>query len=242
MQRFGKKCKRLFVYIMATVAVATHMPCSAYAQDSVSRCNIEVGSAVVGEGLIAAGSLFTFVPVLHGICVDLRDAVQADNHRMLGFDNYIQYLPAAMAVALGIGKGDLRNTLFTTSISHLTGAIMVNGVKWLADVQSPDSSSFNSFPSGHTFTAVVGAELLRRQCGEDCPAIVVVGYVMAATTAFMRVYNNRHWVADLLAGAGIGVLSVDFAYWANCKIQQCLYNKKRTAKATCNDEKGYLLD
>ncbi|HET6542449.1 MAG TPA: phosphatase PAP2 family protein, partial [Chryseolinea sp.] len=28
----------------------------------------------------------------------------------------------------------------------------------------------------------------------------------------MRILNNRHWVSDVLAGAGIGILSTNIAY------------------------------
>jgi hypothetical protein len=27
-----------------------------------------------------------------------------------------------------------------------------------------------------------------------------------------RLYNNRHWVADVVAGAGFGILSVELSY------------------------------
>ena len=29
----------------------------------------------------------------------------------------------------------------------------------------------------------------------------------------MRIYNNRHWIGDVLVGAGVGILSVRVAYW-----------------------------
>ena len=35
---------------------------------------------------------------------------------------------------------------------------------------------------------------------------------MATTVGVMRVLNNRHWVSDVLAGAGIGILSTNLAY------------------------------
>ena len=72
----------------------------------------------------------------------------------------------------------------------------------------------NSFPSGHTFTAFTGAEILRREYGEEYPWIAVAGYAVAVTVAAMRVYNNRHWLGDVCAGAGLGILSVTLAYWA----------------------------
>ena len=38
-------------------------------------------------------------------------------------------------------------------------------------------------------------------------------YAVAVTTGVMRLYNNRHWVNDLLGGAAIGILAANVGYW-----------------------------
>ena len=38
-------------------------------------------------------------------------------------------------------------------------------------------------------------------------------YTIAATVGILRMYNNRHWLNDVLAGAGIGILSAKAALW-----------------------------
>lgn len=90
----------------------------------------------------------------------------------------------------------------------------------------PDGSSRNSFPSGHTATAFVGAELLRREYWEVSPWIGVAGYAVAAGTGFFRMYNNRHWLTDVLSGAGIGILSVEAAYWLYPTISKTFFRKR----------------
>lgn len=62
--------------------------------------------------------------------------------------------------------------------------------------------------------AFTGAELLRREYGKEYPWVAVAGYAVAVLVGAMRVYNNRHWVGDVLAGAGIGIASVTLVYWA----------------------------
>ena len=32
-------------------------------------------------------------------------------------------------------------------------------------------------------------------------------YAVAAGVGFMRMYNGRHWLHDVVAGAGVGILS-----------------------------------
>jgi membrane-associated phospholipid phosphatase len=36
---------------------------------------------------------------------------------------------------------------------------------------------------------------------------------MATATGFLRMYNDKHWFSDVMAGAGIGILSTKIAYW-----------------------------
>ena len=38
------------------------------------------------------------------------------------------------------------------------------------------------------------------------PWYAVGGYAVATFTGVMRVLNNRHWISDVLSGAGIGIL------------------------------------
>ena len=35
---------------------------------------------------------------------------------------------------------------------------------------------------------------------------------MATATGAMRVFNKKHWVSDVVAGAGIGILSAEVGY------------------------------
>ena len=88
-----------------------------------------------------------------------------------------------------------------------------NALKYGIAAERPYSGVFNSFPSGHTYTAFMGAEILRREYGEEDPGIAIAGYTVATSVGIMRIYNNRHWASDVLAGAGIGILSASLTYW-----------------------------
>lgn len=84
----------------------------------------------------------------------------------------------------------------------------------------------NSFPSGHTATAFMGAEFLRKEYWDVSPWIGVAGYAVAAGTGFFRMYNNRHWLTDVLTGAGIGILSTQAAYWLYPTITKTFFRKR----------------
>ena len=49
---------------------------------------------------------------------------------------------------------------------------------------------------------------------------------MATTTAYLRMQNNKHWLSDVVAGAGIGIASTKLAYWLYPKLQRKLFKDK----------------
>lgn len=84
----------------------------------------------------------------------------------------------------------------------------------------PDHSENNSFPSLHTTAAFIGAEFLYQEFKEKSIWYGITGYGLATCTGFLRMYNNKHWLSDVLAGAGIGILSTKLAYWVYPQIRK----------------------
>ncbi|HAO64286.1 MAG TPA: phosphatidic acid phosphatase, partial [Porphyromonadaceae bacterium] len=64
-------------------------------------------------------------------------------------------------------------------------------------------------------TAFVAATILHKEYGMTrSPWFSVGGYALATATGVMRVLNNRHWISDVMAGAGIGIISTELGYFA----------------------------
>lgn len=124
------------------------------------------------------------------------------------------------------GKHHILDKTILTGTAYALMSASINLLKWGTNERRPDGSARNSFPSGHTATAFVGAELLRREYWEVSPWIGVAGYAVATTTGFLRLYNNRHWLTDVIAGAGIGILSVEAAYWLYPSLAKWLFRKR----------------
>lgn len=57
------------------------------------------------------------------------------------------------------------------------------------------------------------ATMLTKEYGSVSPWIGVGAYSVAAATGLMRVANNKHWLSDVLTGAGVGILATEAGYW-----------------------------
>lgn len=161
---------------------------------------------------------------------EMRDELQENIDRKITIDDFSQYTPMVAVYGLNLcgikGKHGFVDRTIILGTAYALMGITVNSLKTVTKVERPDSSSRNSFPSGHTATAFMGAEFLRREYWDVSPWIGVAGYAIAAGTGFFRMYNNRHWFTDVITGAGIGILSVQAAYWLYPAISKAFFHKQ----------------
>lgn len=148
----------------------------------------------------------------------ISDRLKENIDTRFSIDDFTFFLPAASVYglnALGLkGKNNLQDRSLILGGSYLLMAVSVVSLKTLTRVERPDESTYNSFPSGHTATAFMGAEFLRQEYKDVSPWIGIAGYAVATGTGFFRLYNNRHWLSDVVMGAGIGILCTKIAYWS----------------------------
>ena len=136
-------------------------------------------------------------------------------HRTL--DNYTQFAPAAVMVGMKAAGVESRSSwgrmLLSDAFSVALMAGTVQGLKNATNVMRPDGSDNHSFPSGHTATAFMTATMLNKEYGYKSPWIGVGAYSVATATGLMRMANNKHWLSDVMVGAGIGIMATEFGYW-----------------------------
>ena len=132
------------------------------------------------------------------------------------YDDYIQFLPAAVLVGLKLGGVKGRSTWTEMLVADAFGMAMtaglVQGIKYTAGKRRPDNTAYNAFPSGHTATSFMTATMLHKEYGHRSPWISIGAYTCATLAGITRQLNNRHWMSDVIAGAGIGILSVELGY------------------------------
>ena len=89
--------------------------------------------------------------------------------------------PAAAYIGLGFlntsPKHNFAQRLSAEVTAYAFMGIMVNGTKLLVDEKRPDSGAMNSFPSGHTATAFMGAELVRLENPQRTNGILDASFV-----------------------------------------------------------------
>lgn len=182
---------------------------------------IAVGAVGLAPGVTGNASR----SITHGV-IDLRG-----NHSRLVFDDYVQYLPVASALLMGSAGVEARHAIgeraLIVATSYAALAVLTNIPKRCVNEQRPEFAGHNSFPSGHTATAFMGAELVRIEYGGWYG---VGAYAAATGVGFMRMYNGRHWFHDVVAGAGVGILSARLGQWS-CGLWRSLLGKKRKKNA-----------
>ena len=162
---------------------------------------------------------------------EIREEVKEHIDEKLTIDDFSQYTPLLAVYglnALGIqGKNNLRDRSIIMGTSYLLMSASVMSLKKITSVERPDGTSNNSFPSGHTATAFAGAEFLWQEYKDVNIWYGISGYVVATGTGLFRMYNNRHWLSDVIMGAGIGILSTKIAYWMYPFVDKHIFRSKK---------------
>ena len=168
--------------------------------------------------LIAPGALITVGALGVGIkpLVKARKWINSEIgvHKCSPADDVIQYLPLVCYACLDYSGVPARRSVNDRLVVGLTAGVIfaavTNTVKYTVYERRPTGSRHNSFPSGHTGTAFLGAELMRQEYGTWAG---VAGYTIATGVVVIRILNGRHWLNEVLAGSGIGILSARAGEW-----------------------------
>ncbi|MGU3375787.1 phosphatase PAP2 family protein [Chryseobacterium sp. M5A1_1a] len=201
-------------------------------QDSISAIKankLNYKSLIVPAALITYGVTSLTMNKMKQLNISTRTEISEHQPTRMNLDNYTQYAPAAMVYglnAIGIkGKHNFRDRTIIYASSQLIVAAFTMPLKYLVKEERPDGSNTLSFPSGHAATAFSSAQFMFREYKDTNFWLSLSGYPFAIFTGVYRMVNDKHWLGDVVAGAGFGILSTELAYWLFPRIDTLLRGK-----------------
>lgn len=227
---------KAYLLVLALSLFSTEL----YPQDSLELTRIDrkegINKRFIKRGLVPSAGL-----IIAGVIVMQEESLNDGlfDYRQQAFPNFNTDADdfAMLAPLVGLYGVNLissanrheipRQTLLLISSGVLTSALVWPTKKW-TDKTRPDGDPY-AFPSGHTAYAFTIATFMDKEYRHRRPWISVASYAIATATGIARVMNNDHWLSDVLAGAGVGILSVNTVYWLHSKITE---NKKINAQIT----------
>ncbi|HTN36952.1 MAG TPA: phosphatase PAP2 family protein [Arachidicoccus sp.] len=152
-----------------------------------------------------------------------NELVEERNEHLFNFDshldNYLQYSPIVIAYGLdafGIpAKTDFMNRSAIMFKGELLALGSVTLLKHITHERRPNGSDYYSFPSGHTTEAFAAATLLSEEYKDRFKWMPYAAYGIATSVGVFRMANNKHYIGDVIMGAGLGILSMKIAYWTH---------------------------
>lgn len=220
----------LFLVSITAVNAQSSVSDSIVVKDTVQNLKFNYKQLIIPTVLIGYGFIGLESDQLKSFNTQIRDEVKEDIDNKITIDDFSQYAPAASVYALnamGIeGKNNLKDRSIILATSYLMMSTTVFALKKITKVERPDGTSNNSFPSGHTANAFAGAEFLWQEYKDKSIWYGISGYIVATGTGLFRMYNNRHWLTDVAAGAGIGILSTKAAYWLFPYVKNTIFPSK----------------
>lgn len=146
---------------------------------------------------------------------NFRDFTQSNFVYRGKIDDYSRYAPIVAVYTLqafGVkGKNNFGNVTAITAKSLLLNAIITDRLKYGVNETRP-SGGKRSFPSAHTSVAFSLAHVMHKEYGEKSVWYSIGAYSCAASVGFMRVAKDAHWISDVFAGAGIGIITTELIY------------------------------
>ena len=178
---------------------------------------------ILPASLITIGAIASHTDKFRDIIPGMRNNPQ---DKLTPFDDVAQLVVSPSLFIfdiIGEEKHHFIDQFFLMGISYGITVLPVRIIKNNYYAPRPYGGN-HSFPSGHTATAFVGAHMIYKEFKDTNPWIAYSGYAMASVVAGARVVNNKHWVCDVMAGAGIAILATELAYLIYFPVRNLITN------------------
>lgn len=239
--------RKKFLYLLLSVVVLLPQLSLAQAPDTIGRQQYQQDSLYQRQpdrikrphdGLLLVPATFIVYGAtslkwnkLKSVNDHIKEEVYLEGNRQVHhLDNYLQYAAGLLVYGLNIagikGKNNFRDRTIIYAMANAIMGTTVTITKSGTHELRPDGSDYMSFPSGHTATAFAAAEFMRREYQDVSIWYGVAGYALATATGYLRMSNDKHWFGDVVAGAGVGILSTELAYYLYPSVKKLFKDRK----------------
>ena len=190
---------------------------------------------IVPAAMIAYGFAALHIDGLTDISEKIQEETWDDHpHDKTTIDNYLQFAPAVAVYALNLAGIKGEHNFVDRSMIYLMSNLIMEGfvttIKNWSHIPRPNGEGYQSFPSGHTGEAFVSATFLYEEYKNVSIWYGVGGYLVAGTVGALRIYNDAHWLHDVIAGAGFGIASTELSYWLYPLLKRTFFPKSCGSK------------
>ena len=186
---------------------------------------LKVKSFIIPGAFLIYGGL---KPVINGI-PKLDDKIMnniSENHPSFHTNaaDYLMWVPSASVYTMDAFHVKMQHS-FKEQVIIEAGSILVTGalgfgMRKISENINAYKSEYTKFPSGHTANAFRGAEIVHQELKFSHPVLSYSGYLVATSVGLLRMYNKQHFLSEVIAGAGLGILSTKLTYWIFGKIKE----------------------
>ena len=138
-------------------------------------------------------------------------------------EDYLMWTPSASVYIMDAFKIKTKHTFKEHLILDAGSIVITGGIGYAMRLISRNINVYTTqgtkFPSGHTANAFRGAEILHQELKYNNKLLSYSGYLVATAVGVLRIYNKDHLLTEVLAGAGLGILSSKLTYWIFDKVK-----------------------
>ena len=170
--------------------------------------------SIVPLSLIASGMLLSDSGLEKSLNADTRNWVGQDFN--LPADDYTRYAPIVQLYIADIVGIEAKSHWFDQTKNMAISMLLTDAVTKLMKKSiykvRPNGTNSDAFPSGHTSVAFATGSVLYEEFKDTSPILAYSGYGFSAATGVFRLLNNKHWVSDVIMGAGLGIMITKLVY------------------------------
>ena len=193
--------------------VITERPSGIPAVEVPKKSFFDVAWAPIGLGVISLDLMRDSAK--YGLQKIIRSVVP-DTFRT-HWDDWIQYAPIGMLYTADLFGIKAKNTVWNQTkylaISEVITSAIVLTMKYTLKIQRPNNGPYTAYPSGHTSQAFVASQVFYNEFRDTHKLFALSGFLFSGATGTLRILNNRHWLPDVLMGAGIAMLVTNTVYY-----------------------------